>query len=169
VKIREMPIATMIEQGTAAMVAANVAVGATVGDMQLPAAVSTAKQSSRQRLATADRAAHYHLLPLAIRGSPYDLSNQIVSSRGPHARGGIHKPERPSRSQPARQCGSTLARPSKMPSIRRLRRRLLGRSLHHQRNPRAEVNVLSMGWARKVRFAIDSPVEGEGFEHPVPS
>jgi hypothetical protein len=56
--------------------------------------------------------------------------------RGPHARGGIHKPERPSRSQPARQCGSTQARPSKMPSIRRLRRRLPGRSLHHQRNPR---------------------------------
>ncbi len=50
-------------------------------------------------------------------------------------KGGIHKPERPSRSQPARQCGSTPARPSKMPSIRRLRRRLLGRSLHHQRNP----------------------------------
>jgi hypothetical protein len=41
-----------------------VAVGATVGDMQLPAAVSTAKQSSRQRLATADHAAHYH--PLAV-------------------------------------------------------------------------------------------------------
>ena len=30
------------------------------------------------------------------------------------------------------------ARPSKMPSIRRLRRRLPGRSLHHQRNPRCE-------------------------------
>src|SRR5580704_2997828 len=25
-----------------------------------------------------------------------------------------------------------------------------------------------MGWARKVRFAIDSPVEGDGFELPVP-
>jgi hypothetical protein len=25
-----------------------------------------------------------------------------------------------------------------------------------------------MGWARKVRFAIDSPVEGEGFEPPGP-
>src|ERR1700720_3944420 len=37
--------------------------------------------------------------------------------RGPHARGGIDKPERPSRSQPARQCGSTQARPSKMPSV----------------------------------------------------
>jgi hypothetical protein len=56
--------------------------------------------------------------------------------RGPRARGGIHKPEKPSRSQPARPCGSTQARPSKMPSIRRLRRRLPGRSLHHQRNPR---------------------------------
>ena len=40
--------------------------------------------------------------------------------------------ERPSKSQPARQCGSTQARPSKMSSIRQLRR---GRRLHHQRNP----------------------------------
>jgi hypothetical protein len=55
--------------------------------------------------------------------------------RGLHARGEIHKPERPSKSQPARQCGSTQARPSKMSSIRQLRRRLPGRRLHHQRNP----------------------------------
>jgi hypothetical protein len=40
--------------------------------------------------------------------------------RGRHARGGIHEPERASKSQPARQCGSTQARPSKMPSIRGL-------------------------------------------------
>ena len=52
------------------------------------------------------------------------------------ARGGeIHKPERPSKSQPARQCGSTQARPSKMSSIRQLRRGLPGRRLHRQRNP----------------------------------
>src|SRR5580692_5997133 len=57
--------------------------------------------------------------------------------RAPHARGGIHKPERASKSQPARQCDSTQVRPAKMPSIRRLRRGLAGRSLHlHQRNPR---------------------------------
>src|SRR5882724_1648603 len=42
----------------------------------------------------------------------------------------------PSRSQPARLCDSTQARPSKMPSIHRLRRGLPGRRLHHQRNPR---------------------------------
>jgi DNA-binding protein HU-beta len=35
------------------------------------------------------------------------------------------------------------ARPSKMPSIRRLRRRLPGRSLHHQRNPRCESKTSS--------------------------
>jgi hypothetical protein len=56
--------------------------------------------------------------------------------RGPHVRGGIHKRERPSKSQPARQCGSTQARPSKMPSIRRLRRHPPGRRLHHQRDLR---------------------------------
>src|ERR1700731_4843909 len=51
------------------------------------------------------------------------------------AREGFHKPERPSKSQPARQCGSTQARPSKMSSIRQLRRGLPGRRLHRQRNP----------------------------------
>ena len=40
-------IPTMVKKGTTAMVAANVAVGATVGDMQLPAAVSTAKTQQR--------------------------------------------------------------------------------------------------------------------------
>jgi hypothetical protein len=54
---------------------------------------------------------------------------------GPHARGGIHEPGRASKSRPARLCDSTQARPLKMPSIRRLRRRPPGRSLHHQRNP----------------------------------
>jgi DNA-binding protein HU-beta len=44
--------------------------------------------------------------------------------------------ERPSKSQLARQCASTPAKPSKMPSIRQVRRRLPARSLHHQRNPR---------------------------------
>src|SRR6266404_417250 len=56
--------------------------------------------------------------------------------RGLHAKGGIHKPERPSRSQPARQCGSTQARQSKMLSIHRLRKGPPGRRLHHERNPR---------------------------------
>ena len=56
--------------------------------------------------------------------------------RGLHAKGGIHKLARPSKSQPARQCSSAQARPSKMPSIRRLRRGPRGRRLHHQRNPR---------------------------------
>ena len=55
--------------------------------------------------------------------------------RGLHARGGIRKPARPSKSQPAKQCGSTQARPSKMPSIRRPRRGLPGRRRQHQRNP----------------------------------
>src|SRR5712675_2762606 len=55
--------------------------------------------------------------------------------RGPHARGEIHEPGRASKSRPARRCDSTQARPSKMPSIRRLRRRAPGRSLYHQRNP----------------------------------
>jgi hypothetical protein len=94
-----------------------------------------------------------------------------------------------------------------MPSIRRLRRRLLGGRLHHQRNPRDGSKVLSMcggagtlhswhvglivrgirrikktckqycleprvggcamGFAPKVRFAVDSPLEGDGFELPV--
>ena len=57
--------------------------------------------------------------------------------RGPHARDGIHKPEKPSKSQPARQCGSTQARLSKMPSIRLLERGLPGSSPHHERNPRS--------------------------------
>src|ERR1700724_694100 len=38
----------------------------------------------------------------------------------------------------AKQCGSTQARLSKMPSIRRLRRGLPGRRLRHQRNPWCE-------------------------------
>src|SRR5262249_22970295 len=53
---------------------------------------------------------------------------------GPRARVGIREAERPSKSQPARQCGFTLARPSKMPSIRQ--RGLPARSLRHRRNPR---------------------------------
>jgi nucleoid DNA-binding protein len=69
----------------------------------------------------------------AVRVSGLGIFN--VAAR-PAREGRNPQPERPSRSQPARQCGSTPARPSKMPSIRRLRRRLLGRSLHHQRNPR---------------------------------
>ena len=56
--------------------------------------------------------------------------------RGLHAKGGIHEPERRSRSPPARLCDSTQARPSKMPSIHRRRRGLPGRRLHHRGNPR---------------------------------
>ena len=63
------------------------------------------------------------------------LGSFDVAAR-PAVRGGIHKPERPSKSQPARQCGSTQARPSRMHSIRRPRRQLPERMLHHQRNPR---------------------------------
>ena len=55
--------------------------------------------------------------------------------RGLHARGGIHKAERPSKSRPARQYGSAQARPSRTRSIRRLQSRLPGRRLHHQRDP----------------------------------
>ena len=78
------------------------------------------------------------VLDALLAGEAVRVSGLGVSMwrRGPHARGGIHEPERASRSQPARQCDSTQARPSKMPSIRRLRRRPPGRSLHHQRNPR---------------------------------
>jgi hypothetical protein len=78
------------------------------------------------------------ILDALLAGDAVRVSGLGISMwrRGPHARGGIRKPERPSRSQPARRCGSTQARPSKMPSIRRLQRRLLGTSLHHQRNPR---------------------------------
>src|SRR5215472_5165179 len=53
---------------------------------------------------------------------------------GLHATGGIHEAERPSKSQPAKQCGSTPVKTSKMFSIRR--RVLPARSLLRQRDPR---------------------------------
>src|SRR5262245_33402284 len=52
---------------------------------------------------------------LGMRSLSPDLAFSMWR-RGRHAKGGIHKPERPSRSQPARQCDSTQARPSKIPS-----------------------------------------------------
>src|SRR6516225_11619570 len=50
---------------------------------------------------------------------------------GLHAMGGIHKAERPSKSQPAKQCGFTPAKPSRMLSIHR---RALARNLLRQRD-----------------------------------
>ena len=69
----------------------------------------------------------------AVRVSGLGIFN--VAAR-PAREGGIHKPEWLSRSQPARLCDSTQARPSRMPSIHRLRRGLPGRRLYHQRNQR---------------------------------
>src|SRR6516225_715391 len=53
---------------------------------------------------------------------------------GLHAMGGIHKAESPSKSQPAKQCGFTPAKPSRMFSIRRRVR--LARNLLRQRDRR---------------------------------
>ena len=64
--------------------------------------------------------------------------------RGLHARGGIHKPERPFKSQPAGECGSAQARPSKMLSIRRFRKELLGKDCTTKEIQSAEVDVLPM-------------------------
>src|SRR6516162_2584514 len=47
--------------------------------------------------------------------------------------GGIHKAERPSKSQPAKQCGFTRAKPSRMFSTRRRVR--FARNLLRQRDP----------------------------------
>jgi ABC-type transport system substrate-binding protein len=57
---------------------------------------------------------------------------------GPHARVGIHKAERRSKSQRARQYGSVQARQSKMPSMSRSGRP--ARSPRCQRNPRCGSN-----------------------------
>jgi nucleoid DNA-binding protein len=53
---------------------------------------------------------------------------------GRHAMGAIHEAERPSRSQPAKQCGFTPAKPSRMFSIRRTV--LLAKNPLRQRDPR---------------------------------
>jgi hypothetical protein len=58
---------------------------------------------------------------------------------GRHARGGIRKAARPSKSRPVRQCGSTQARPLKMPSIRR--GSLLAGPRRHQGNPHHYKNL----------------------------
>src|SRR5438105_2429565 len=70
--------------------------------------------------------------------------------RGLHVEGGIHKPERPSRSQPARQCGSTQARPSKMLSIHRLRKGPPGGNRNHQGIPRcgSKLPPMPRSWER---------------------
>src|SRR5215831_11714291 len=52
---------------------------------------------------------------------------------GLHAMGGIHKAERPLKSQPAKQCGFTPAKPSRMFSTRRRVR--FARNLLRQRDP----------------------------------
>jgi hypothetical protein len=60
---------------------------------------------------------------------------------GPHARVGIRKAERRSKSQPARQYGSVQARQSKMPSMSRSG--LPARSPRPQRNPRCGSKTFS--------------------------
>src|SRR5580692_2990479 len=89
---------------------------------------------------------------LGMRSASPDLALSMWR-RGLHARGGIRKPARPSKSQPAKQCGSTQPRPSKMPSIRRLRRGLPGRRRPHQRNPQEiATGILSLTAPSVVRW-----------------
>ena len=77
----------------------------------------------------------------AVRVSGLGIFN--IAAR-PAREGRNPKPERPSRSQPARRCGSTQARRSKMPSIRRLQRRLLDEVCAAKEIHDAEVNILDV-------------------------
>src|SRR5215469_18104638 len=59
--------------------------------------------------------------------------------------GGIHKAERPSKSPPAKQCGFTPGKPSRMFSIRRRVRR--ARNLLRQRDRQCESQAAATGAA----------------------
>src|SRR6516225_9073020 len=76
---------------------------------------------------------------------------------GLHAMGGIHKAERPSKSQPAKQCGFTPAKPSRMFSIRRRVR--LARSLLRQRDRQC---------GSKAAATVAADREGSEIERDVP-
>src|SRR5262249_5742510 len=78
-----------------------------------------------------------------------------MSRHGLHAMGGIHKAERPSKSQPAKQCGFTPAKPSRMFSTRRRVR--LVRNLLRQRDPRC---------GSKAAATVE-PIEGSEIERDV--
>src|SRR5215470_14546214 len=78
--------------------------------------------------------------------------------------GGIHKAERPSKSRPAKQCGFTPAKPSRMFSIRRRVR--LARNLLRQRDRQCgskaaatvaadRAKLRQMPWPADIRRAAD--------------
>src|SRR5215472_338911 len=96
---------------------------------------------------------------------------------GLHAMGGIHKAERPSKSQPAKQCGFTPAKPSRMFSIRRRVR--LARNLLRQRDRQCgskaaatvaadRAKLRQMPWPADISFFSRNGESNDGFRNAGP-
>ena len=63
---RDAAIAAVIDEATLAVIAARIAVGAGVSDVQLASAMTTAQQAGEQRLAPAQRTAAHRVLAIGV-------------------------------------------------------------------------------------------------------
>jgi DNA-binding protein HU-beta len=102
--------------------------------------VARASEISQAAAGQAVKAVVNTILDSLAAGEPVRVSGlgTFNVAERPARQGEIHKAERPSKSPPARQCGSAQARPLRMPSIQR--QRLVARSWPRQRNPRCANN-----------------------------